>query len=126
MKLQIVLPVRSDPHFKFKRLMWLDVARSSGHEIVMPDGTPPGAFDLERALEVLNTVQLVVADLTFERPSCYYELGLAQALGLPAVVLNRADCAKHQHAPVVAQYSYEDLSDYAGVVKQILTALPPK
>lgn len=124
MKLQIVLPVRSDPDFNLKRLMWIDAARAIGHEIVMPDGTPPGAFDLESALKVLNTVQLVVADLAFERPSCYYELGLAQALGVPAVLLNYAKSAKHQHAPVVAEYLYEDLSDYGGVVKQVLSALP--
>ncbi len=45
----------------------------------------------EAVLDRLRTCRIVIADLTDERPNCYFELGYAMALGKPCVVLARDD-----------------------------------
>ena len=45
----------------------------------------------EAILDKLRTCRIVVADLTDERPNCYFELGYAMALGKPYIVLARDD-----------------------------------
>jgi nucleoside 2-deoxyribosyltransferase len=45
----------------------------------------------EAILEKIRNSRLVVADLTDERPNCYFELGYALALGKPAILAARKD-----------------------------------
>jgi hypothetical protein len=45
--------------------------------------------------EALRRSYFVIADLTKERPNCYYELGFAHALGKPAILLARAGTVLH-------------------------------
>jgi len=45
-------------------------------------------------LERIAAARLIVADLTLERPNCYYELGYAHALGKHVII-----CARDDHDP---------------------------
>ncbi len=45
----------------------------------------------EAILARIKSSRLVVADLTYERPNCYYELGFAAAVGKPCIIAARAD-----------------------------------
>jgi nucleoside 2-deoxyribosyltransferase len=45
----------------------------------------------EAILDKIRNCRLVVADLTDERPNCFFELGYALALGKPAVLTARKD-----------------------------------
>lgn len=44
-------------------------------------------FELKDTLNQIEAADLVLADLSYERPSCYYELGLAQALGKKIILV---------------------------------------
>lgn len=55
-------------------------------------------------LEKIESCKLVIADVTHERPNCYYELGYAVALGKPYIITARAD-----HDPRRPGRSKEDL-----------------
>lgn len=55
------------------------------------DKEEPIATINEEILELIGSSSVVVADLTFERPSCYYEAGYAHALGRPVVLTARED-----------------------------------
>jgi hypothetical protein len=46
-------------------------------------------------IEQISTSRLIIADLTGERPNCYYEAGFAHALGKPIIFCIRADDPVH-------------------------------
>ena len=45
----------------------------------------------EAILEKIQTCRIAVADLRYERPNCYYELGYAVASGKPCIITARED-----------------------------------
>ena len=67
-------------------------------------------FELSNALRTFEKVKLVFADLSFERPSCYYELGLIQALGIPSILLAECGTTLHQHSGIV--HMYKNVAEY--------------
>jgi nucleoside 2-deoxyribosyltransferase len=46
-------------------------------------------------IEQISTSRLVIADLTGERPNCYYEAGFAHALGKPVIFCIRGGDPVH-------------------------------
>jgi nucleoside 2-deoxyribosyltransferase len=56
----------------------------------MTDREPTASISNE-ILSRIDRARLVVADLTFERPNCYYEVGYAQAKGKKVVFAARCD-----------------------------------
>jgi hypothetical protein len=45
--------------------------------------------------DAIRRAYFVIADLSQNRPNCYYELGFAHALGKPAILVARADTVLH-------------------------------
>jgi len=103
----VIMPVGSDRAFESKRSVLETSAHHQGWATHFPldsngSTTSPGTgkirFDLPVVLEEMRAATLVVADLSLERPSCYYELGLAQALGRPTLLLAAEGTRIHQLA----------------------------
>ena len=55
----------------------------------------------------IKKASFVIADLAYERPSCYYELGLAQAMGKLTFFIALAGTKIHQ--------TYGDIHFYEGI-----------
>jgi hypothetical protein len=76
------MPLGSDPRREEKEMAIRSAAASRGLVPLIPlkasQNYPP--FFLANALDDLTQAAFVLADLSLERPSCYYELGLAEAL----------------------------------------------
>lgn len=122
MRVQVVLPITSDPDHAAKRDIWITAARRLNHELRLPDSqTTLRKFNLDESLAEMSIVDLLVADLSFERPSCYYELGLGQALRLPTVILYNTDSHLLQHADARAYFRYGDLLEYEEAVEKALS-----
>jgi hypothetical protein len=81
----VIMPVGSDPDHLDRRGAIEEAVLECGLTPHFPadDVRHDVSFDLDRARRELRRARLVLADLTLERPSCYYEVGLAQALGRP-------------------------------------------
>jgi nucleoside 2-deoxyribosyltransferase len=103
----IIMPVGSDRAFESKRA----VLQASGHRqgwmmhfpmstTVQTDesGTREEHFELTEVITTMKKASLVIADLSLERPSCYYEPGVAQTLGRPTLLLASVGTAIHQVA----------------------------
>lgn len=56
------------------------VAATEGHETIT-----------ERILQLIDGSSLVIADLTYERPNCYFEAGYTQGKGIPVIYMARED-----------------------------------
>lgn len=93
----IIMPVGSDPAYLKKRAAIEVGTSTAGYTAYFPlDESPIEAFELVKTREHLTTANAVIVDLTMERPSCYYELGLAQALNSQVFVFAERGTRLHQ------------------------------
>jgi len=122
----VIMPVQSDPHYKEKRAVLSSAAVHAGIDVHFPLDhlSAHGAdFDLEETLSALSHSIGVVADLSLERPSCYYELGLAQALKVPVVLVAQAGTVIHQADYRGSVVEYSDSKSYGDVLEEAFDRL---
>jgi hypothetical protein len=78
------------------------------YDLVIEPSLLANKFYIERADELTNAApvnedittailkaKIIVADMTGERPTSYYEIGLAHALGKPVIILAQAGTTRH-------------------------------
>jgi len=117
----VIMPVGADQQYADKRSILQKVADREGLTPYFPfDRISNRAFDKEQALSVIKDSHFVLADLSLERPSCYFELGLAQALDKDVYLIAQQDTNIHQaHGRGLTRF-YEGLSGYEQVVSKVL------
>lgn len=112
----VICPVASDPSFTFKRGIIERVARALGLEPVFPlNASPPVPISV-----LMTGTAFALADLSLERPSCYFELGVAYARGLRRFVIAREDTPVHQTGDQGEVEFYRD-AEYEVVLRRVLT-----
>lgn len=111
-----VMPVASDPDHVLRRATVGLAARTLGMDVYFPLDHRQHHEDFEVAT-IRNEIErcaVAVVDLTLERPSCYYELGMVQGVGVDTILVAEAGTQIHQTAgrKSVAFYeSFEELRD---------------
>ena len=110
------------------------------YEFVIKPAFKAHQFNIERADEITNSgpiteiitnaiirSSIIVADLTDEKPNCYYEVGFAHSLGKPVIILASDGTTRHFDISVYKWHywkSYMDLkpifeSALVGTLKEI-------
>lgn len=126
----LIMPVGSDEAFDSKRaaieaaslrLGWLthfpfDYMARKDHQ-----QDSAAEFRLPQVIADMQTAALIFADLSLERPSCYYELGIAQALGRPTFVVAATGTAIHQVADRNSVSFYANLEELSHLVSATLS-----
>lgn len=79
-------------------------------------------FDLDATRGTIQSVDLVFADLSYERPSCYYELGLAEALGANVFCVAAAGTEIHQTSYRSSVVTFSDVSEFAAIFRAALVS----
>lgn len=118
----VICPVGSDATFPQKKLILEEV----GHNHELAPFFP--LEHLEHRQEFLNSVALarmraatfVLADLSLERPSCYFELGLAQAAGAAVRIIATLGTPIHQVGEGHQVAYYSGLEEYRSCVNRVL------
>lgn len=64
-------------------------------QAVRADGIQDSGRIDEQVLELIASSKLIVADMTGDRPNCYYEAGFAHALGKEMILTVRSDSEVH-------------------------------
>jgi hypothetical protein len=59
---------------------------------------------VDRIKEEIRKASFLVADLTDERPSCYFEIGYAEALGVPVIHVASKQSVKHPGTPTAIHF----------------------
>jgi hypothetical protein len=118
-----IAPVGSDPQYKQKRELLERISRDTGREFFFPLERHT-SFSLESARADLRRASLTIADLSLERPSCYFELGVAQALEVPIWVIAAAGTPLHQLAAPDSTRLYSNLAEYDEIVRQAVLMAP--
>lgn len=115
------MPAGADPRRDKKEAIIRRAAALRGFSIHLPRyASQDPVFDLQSSLQDLRGVEFVVADLSFERPSCYYELGLAEALGKPVYLVAEEGTVIHQTAARRFVRFFSDLEQFQKLVEEIL------
>lgn len=114
-----ISPVGADPDYGAKRGILNNISQELGIEWFFPLDRY-ACFAVPAALEDLRAAAHVVADLSLERPSCYFELGLAQALGVRLSLIAKEGTILHQAGGIDGVVIYQDLRSYREAVKHCL------
>jgi hypothetical protein len=83
--------------------------------------TPDGTFDMEKTMELFEYVDFFIADLSYERPSCYFEVGVAQLTEKTVHLMAVSGTDIHQVFNRNQVRFYRDLDEYKDLIHGFLT-----
>ena len=116
------MPHLADVDFNAKKILLSGISRKFNSEILI--GANSGLEDdINSSLKMLRNADAVLADLTLERPSCYFEVGIAQAMEKPVFLIAQTGTEIHQVISRSSLKTYSDLSEYGDLVEQIVSSL---
>jgi hypothetical protein len=115
----VITPIGADPEFAAKKATLEDIGRRHGCAPFFPLDHHD-LFSIQTAKSDLRDSILVLTDLSYERPSCYFELGLAQALDLPVVLLAARGTRIHQMADGDRIHWYTGMQEYKTIIAEVL------
>ncbi len=108
-------------------------AVDQNYEMVIEPILKAHQFDVERADDLASAgpaneeiskailkSKLIVADLTGERPNCYYEAGYAHALGKPVIILAQTGTTRHFNFPGIAWHYWNSSEDLKPKFEKLL------
>lgn len=117
----IIMPVGSDPEHDRRRAAIERGVTHAGFEAQFPSyELESPQFDMRVFADQLRQATVVLADLSGERPSCYFELGFAQALGCNTLMLAEGGTPIHQSAARETLTYYSDYEQLEHAVLQLL------
>lgn len=90
----VIMPVGSDTRSMARWNSIESAARHCGFAAVIGPYRDP--IDLDETAALMRSAKVVVADLTLERPSCYYELAVAETVKAPLIVIAERGTRIHQ------------------------------
>lgn len=121
-KLFVIMPINRNEVAQEKIKILRKVSNSYGWFTHLPIYDPEApVFNLRETICDMQTSDLVFADLTGERPSCYYELGLAEALRLPIFALAERGSPIHQTSIRGEVQTYSSLDEFEHLVERALS-----
>jgi hypothetical protein len=118
----IIMPVRVDPEFEAKRQIVRSVCGIIGLGCRLPEPNPD-RFELGAAIDAIQGAHAIIADLSYARPSCYYELGLVEGAGRRAALIAAEGTEIFQHSRRDAVSFYNNLSAYEAVLGRALSVV---
>jgi hypothetical protein len=117
----VIMPVGSDPFAAAKKATIAKIVRDAGLEARFPDYLPHRpTFALSEMIDEIRGADCIIADLSRERPSCYYELGIAEAVGKSVHLVAEAGTPIHQSATRSLIRYYADLDELARAIEGAL------
>lgn len=121
MYFQVIMPIGSNPDAENKKKIIQELTQISSIKPHFPNyATIDPIFNLQTTLQNLKDAAFILADLSLERPSCYYELGLAEALGKPVYLIAVEGTDIHQTASRRSVRFYKNTVEYKTILKNII------
>jgi len=121
--LQVILPIGSDPNPARRREAIATGALASNYAATFPEYGLDKPFSVTRARSEILASQAVLADLTLSRPSCYYEVGLAQALHSHVILIAEEGTVVHQVGDRDRVVFYDSIESLSACLREVLGAL---
>lgn len=121
------MPVGLDPQYKKKILIIQKLANQYEINVEMPliEKKSVG-FDFAELMIKFHQADFIVADLSYERPSCYYELGIAEALRKEIQLIANSGTYIHQTSHKSDIYFYSNINEYEDFLNDLMRRLTKK
>jgi nucleoside 2-deoxyribosyltransferase len=84
------------------------------------DNTTGRSLNAEETAVLLHQCSYAIADLSYERPSCYYEVGYLQAIKKPVYLISATNVPLHQALGIGNVMLYDSLNDYEKTIENII------
>lgn len=121
MKVLVIMPVGSDPSYADKREILRRLSKELAVDLDLPLERPSlTAEDYAQSLRPTVEADLVLGDLSLERPSCYFEVGVAQGIGKRTVLIMSSRSVLHQVFERQSVETFAGLDEYEELVRSIL------
>lgn len=116
------MPIGFDSQAKQKMDAIASAAEEYEYSVVFPeyDNLSP-TFNLRSTTQKFKNSVFVLADLSFERPSCYYELGIVETLQLPIYLIAQTGTNIHQTIHRADVQYYSDLAELQMIVEGVIS-----
>jgi hypothetical protein len=120
----VIMPIGSDPDWRAKQAAVAKGVHGLGLQPRFPNYLPfTGTFDPGKLMDEMRGAVAVIVDLSHERPSCYYELGLAEIAGVPVVAIAEVGTPIHQSAARARVAFYETMDQLARLIEAGLSMI---
>jgi nucleoside 2-deoxyribosyltransferase len=117
-----IMPVGSDPMYRERREALRHILRGRGKIGHFPlEHNENTELNLDSIIADMNSADQVVADLALERPSCYFEVGLAQALGKRVRLIAPIGTDVHQVGERELVERYDCFDEYKSIIDKIIS-----
>lgn len=117
MKIFYIAPHYFDSDFDTKFQSIKEIAKEFDFRILKGIKSSEEEFDRKRTMELYGEADYFIADLSFERPSCYYEVGYVQGLNKKIYLIALKNTVVHQVKGEVEFYS--NINEYRKIITQI-------
>ena len=71
----------------------------------------------DKIIECINQARFIIADLTNEKPNCYYEVGYAHALNKPVIIIAKEGTIRHFDISTYKWNYWKEYSDLKTILK---------
>jgi hypothetical protein len=124
LKIYVIMPRVSDPKSKIKLQILQKVAENYNYHLNVPEySLEKSIFDLNMMINQIKKSAIVIVDLSLERPSCYYELGVAETLHKTIFLFAELGTVIHQTSYRNKVFFYGDLTEFERQIEMILKGL---
>lgn len=117
-----ITPHKFDPLFEKKRQIIESASKHFGINVHYGPNPPYDEIDRKKTVDLYKHIDFFIADLSYERPSCYFEVGFVQALDKPVVLIAMDSTDIHQILDRDNVRFYKDIYGYETLINSILRA----
>ena len=120
MDIFIITPHRFDPLFEKKRQIVESATKHFRINVYYGPNPPYDESDRKKTVDLYKQIDFFIADLSYERPSCYFEVGFVQALNKPIDLIAMYGTDIHQILDRDKVKFYKDMREYENLIISFL------
>lgn len=119
--LLLITPYQMDAQYSAKKAIVKNICEESNLAFITAEDISTGSgLSAEETIDFLRKCSFAIADLSFERPSCYYEVGYLQSLSKSVYLVATNYTIIHQVLNRDNLQFYNNLEEYKTLIAKIV------